>query len=140
MLLHSLVSGEAEDEDTADEEIGGALDTLQGLLQLTQRAQPNAELDLQALQLPPRSAAEKALARYSWLGTATIGLASHALSALPFGAPVAAVLNGLYRGSVQVGPQSSSSLICCWVCSSHVTSKTNFCCRLSRTARTVTGC
>lgn len=111
-MLDRLVSGEAEDldEGTADEEIGDAMDILQGLLQLissdpdvmTQGAQPNAELDLQALQLPPRTAAEAALARYSWMGTATIGLASHALSALPFGAPVAAVLDVLCGHAVQV--------------------------------------
>ncbi len=117
-LIDRLVSGEAEDldEETTDEEIGDALKMLQGLLQLTQ---PNAstEVDLQSLQLPSRSAAETALARYSWAVAATVNLASQAISALPFGAPVAAVLNGLYGHAEQVRPPlliTPSLMSCHW--------------------------
>ncbi len=104
------MSGEAEDTedldadaDESDEAIGKALDVLQGLLQLTQ-SMDGTQLDLQGLQLPPRSAAEKALAKYAWVGKAAVGAVAHATAALPFGAPVAAVLNGAFGRAEQVRP------------------------------------
>lgn len=107
-LLEGLVSGDAEDLDDEDEQIEGALDMLQGLLQLTLRMVPADEekVDVQKLKLPRRTAAETALRRYAWLAKATVDVTSHAISALPFGAPLAAVLQGVYGQAEQVGAKS----------------------------------
>ena len=71
-----MVSGDAEDQDDEDEQIEGALDMLQGLLQLTLRMVPadDEKVDVQKFKLPRRTAAETALRRYAWLAKATVDL------------------------------------------------------------------
>ncbi len=58
--------------------------------------------DVQALALPKRSAAEEALAKHSELGRALIGALAKGIEALPFGAPVAAVIGVVYARAAQV--------------------------------------
>ena len=104
MLLEGLLSGEDVPElDSPDEAIDEALGMMEGLLKLLQQPDlPTGDMDVQKLHLPPRTKAEQALARYSVIGGAVVHIASQAISALPFGAPVAAVLEGMYGRAEQV--------------------------------------
>jgi len=103
MLLEGLLSGEDVPElDSPDEAIDEALGMMEGLLKLLQHDLPTGDMDVQKLHLPPRSDPEKILQKYSVIAGAVVRIASQAISALPFGAPVAAVLEGMYGRAEQV--------------------------------------
>lgn len=94
--------------DSLEEEVESALGSTDALLatlgKLGKAMAPSGHaaevddvpLDVQALALPVRSKAEQHLARFSALGQVLVEGASQACAAMPFGAPVAALLGAVY--------------------------------------------
>jgi hypothetical protein len=101
-MLEGLMSGEGPDIENPDD-IDDALGMMEGLLKLMQDDLPtDGDLDVQKLRLPPRCKAEQALGRYAVVGRVMLNITSQAISALPFGAPVATVLKSMWRLAEQV--------------------------------------
>jgi hypothetical protein len=66
-------------------------------------AKPAQKIDWQKIDLPQRSKIEQGFARYSALGRVLITVVKHGVGALPFGAPVAAVLGSVFDRVDKVG-------------------------------------
>jgi hypothetical protein len=60
------------------------------------------KVDWQKIDAPVRSKVEQGFARYSALGRVLITVVKHGVGALPFGAPVAAVLGSVYDRATKV--------------------------------------
>ncbi|KAJ9527505.1 hypothetical protein QJQ45_025765 [Haematococcus lacustris] len=101
-LLEGVLGDEASLADL-DKEVDLALSTVSKLLD-----NPQGAVDLQALKLPNRSSAERKLAQLSVLGQVVVDLAAASVAALPFGAPVAAAIGGIYARATQAAKNSAN--------------------------------
>lgn len=90
-----LQASKEGDLETLDEQVNsvlaGAETVVASVLSWVEKP-TSREVAIQELRLEARSPAEQALARYSALGRVLVSSVSQAVAALPFGAPVAAVL------------------------------------------------
>ncbi len=68
----------------------------------TAKPYEQSKVEWQKMAPPERSKAEQFFARYSALGQALMSVVQLGVGALPFGAPVAAVLGTLYARAQQV--------------------------------------
>ena len=64
---------------------------------------PTGKVDIQSLQMQDFSPAEKVLCKYSTIGQVLVTVVSHGVAALPFGAPIAAMMGGIFARAAQVG-------------------------------------
>ncbi|GFH17743.1 WD_REPEATS_REGION domain-containing protein, partial [Haematococcus lacustris] len=102
-LLEGVASGDEASLADLDKEVDLALSTVSKLLD-----DPQGAVDLQALKLPNRSSAERKLAQLSVLGQVVVDLAAASVAALPFGAPVAAAIGGIYARATQAAKNSAN--------------------------------
>ena len=98
--LASIASGDVASELAAGE--GVAEKCLVALLAKVAAA-PTGKVDIQSLQLQDFSQAEKVLCKYSAIGQVLVTVVSHGVAALPFGAPIAAMMGGIFARAAQVG-------------------------------------
>ncbi|KAJ9527086.1 hypothetical protein QJQ45_025204 [Haematococcus lacustris] len=102
-LLEGVASGDEASLADLDKEVDLALSTVSKLLE-----NPQGAMDLQDLKLPNRTSAERKLAQLSVLGQVVVDLAEVSVAALPFGAPVAAAIGGIYARATQAAKNSAN--------------------------------
>ncbi|KAF5840146.1 hypothetical protein DUNSADRAFT_17630 [Dunaliella salina] len=84
--------------------IDGVVSFVRGLFGVAKRQ--SVPTNVQDLQLSQRTQAERALAKYSALGQVLVNVASHAMAAMPFGGPAAAILGAVYVRGAQAAKNS----------------------------------
>ena len=101
--LSAIASGDIASEFAAGE--GIAEKCLVALLGKV-AASPTGKVDIQSLKLQDFSPAEKVLCKYSAIGQVLVSVVSHGVAALPFGAPIAAMMGGIFARAAQVSARS----------------------------------
>ena len=99
--LSAIASGDVASEFAAVEGIAEKC-----LMALLNKAAPTGKVDIQSLQLQDFTQAEKVLCKYSAIGQVLVSVVSHGVAALPFGAPLAAMMGGIFARASQVSARS----------------------------------